>query len=56
MEKKKTKLEWALDCDTAFNQLKHALVYISILVMPNFDANFMIETNASNVSVSAVLM
>ena len=54
--KKKTKLEWTLDCDTAFNQLKHALVYISILVMPNFNANFMVETNASDVSVGSVLM
>ena len=45
-----------MDCDTAFNQLKHALVQALFLVMPDFDANFVIETNASNVAVGAVLM
>ena len=45
-----------MDCDTAFNQLKYALVHAPALVMPDFDANFMVETDASDVAVDAVLM
>ena len=45
-----------MDCDTAFNQLKHALVHAPVLVLPDFDDNFVIETNASDITVGAVLM
>ena len=51
-----TKFDWNTDCDTAFNQLEHALVHTPILAMPNFDANFVVETNASDIAVGAVLM
>ena len=54
--RKDTKFDWATDCDTAFNQMKNALVHAPILAMPNCDANFVVETNASDVSVGAVLM
>ena len=42
-----------MDLNTAFNQFKHGLVHDSVLAMPNFDANFVVETNASNVAVGA---
>ena len=45
-----------MDCDTAINQLKYALVHAPVLDLPNFEANFVVETNASNVAVGAVFM
>ena len=53
---KTTKFDWTTDYNTVFNQLKHALVHAPVLAMPNFYANFVVETNASNMAVGAVLM
>ena len=53
---KNTKLDWTTVCDTAFNQLKHALVHAPVLAMPDFDADFVVETDASNIAVGVVLM
>ena len=40
-----------MDCDTAFKQLKNASLHAQILTMHNFNASFMVETDASNVAV-----
>ena len=45
-----------MDCNTAFNQLKHALVHSPVFAIPDFDARFVLETNSSDVAVGAVLM
>ena len=53
---KNTKFDWTTDCNTAFNQLKHALIYAPVLAMPDFDADFVIKTYASDVALRAVLI
>ena len=53
---KTTKFDWTRDFYTAFNQLKHALVHTPVLAMPDSDASFVVETDASDVVVGAVLM
>ena len=53
---KNIKFDWTTDCDTAFNQLKYDLVHAPVLAMPDFDANFVAETDASDVAVGAVLI
>ena len=35
-----------MDCDTAFKQSKYALVHTPILALPDFVANFVVETDA----------
>ena len=54
--RKNTQFDWTTDCDTAFNQLKHALVHAPVLAIPDLDANFVLDTNARDVAVGAVLM
>ena len=51
-----TKFEWTTDCNTAFTQLKHILMYAPVFAMLNFDASFLFETDASDVAIGAVLM
>ena len=51
-----TKLDWTTNCDTAFKELKHALLYTLILVTTNFDADLVVESDATDVVVSAILI
>ena len=53
---KKTNLDWTTNCGTAFTQLKHGLLHAPVLDMPNFYSDFVVEINASDMSVGAVLM
>ena len=46
-----TKFDWTTDCDTVFKQLKHALVHAPILAMPDFDTDFVVKTDASDVAI-----
>ena len=45
-----------MDFDTAFKQLKRVLLHAPVIIVSDFDANFVVATNNSDVAVGAVLM
>ena len=53
---KNTKINQTTDCDTALKQTKRALSYDPVLGILDFNANFIVETNASVGTVGVVLM
>ncbi|KAL9451664.1 hypothetical protein AB3S75_013268 [Citrus x aurantiifolia] len=52
----KEAFHWNLAATQAFQALKKALVETPVLHLPNFTLEFVIETDASNVGIGAVLM
>ncbi|GFW44473.1 retrovirus-related Pol polyprotein from transposon 412 [Trichonephila clavipes] len=51
----KQKFQWTKECEDAFLQLKEALTSSPILIYPQPDKPFILDTDASNESVGAVL-
>lgn len=47
---------WTTVEDTAFQTLKHSLVTAPVLALPNFQETFVVETDASDYGIGAVLM
>ena len=47
--------QWIGAEDQAFRQLKRSLVMAPVLKMPNFERSFVVTTDASSVSVGAIL-
>ena len=45
-----------MDYNTAFKQLKHALVHAPVLGITDCDTNFVFDTDASDVAIIAVLI
>jgi hypothetical protein len=54
--KKNSLFIWTSDHETAFHTLKQALVATPVLALPNFTRPFVIETDASDSGIGAVLM
>lgn len=54
-KKKNQKIEWTEGASTAFQSIKEALVSAPILASPDFAKPFVIQADASNVGVGAVL-
>jgi hypothetical protein len=54
--KKNTMFIWTPKHETTFTTLKQALVTAPVLTLPNFSKPFVIETDASEAGVGAVLM
>ncbi|GFW55987.1 retrovirus-related Pol polyprotein from transposon 412 [Trichonephila clavipes] len=53
--RKKQKFQWTKECEDSFLQLKEALTSSPILIYPQPDKPFILDTDASNESVGAVL-
>lgn len=47
--------KWTPDCQTAFETLRCLLVSVPVLAFPNFHRPFVLDTNASNTGIRAVL-
>jgi hypothetical protein len=54
--KKNVPFLWTPDLQSSFEALKHALVNAPVLALPNFKKQFVVETDASDKGVGAVLM
>ena len=49
------KVQWTSECEAAFVTLKRALCEAPVLSNPNFDQEFVLQTDASDRGVGAVL-
>ena len=47
--------EWTLEHQESFKRLKHSLITVPILVYPNYEKPFLLETDASLKGLGAVL-
>lgn len=47
--------KWTPDCQTAFETLRCLLVSVPVLAFPNFHRPFVLDTDASNTGIRAVL-
>ena len=47
LTKKEVKWEWSKECQLTFETLKERLIQAPVLVYPDFEENFILETDAS---------
>ncbi|GFV87376.1 retrovirus-related Pol polyprotein from transposon 297 [Trichonephila clavipes] len=52
---KKGEITWTTECENAFRELKGKLIDKPVLYVPNFEREFIVQTDASNVGMGAVL-
>ena len=55
LTKKNIKFEWTEKCNIAFLELKKRLTTAPILAYPNFEKPYIVECDASNVAIGAIL-
>ncbi|GFT26836.1 retrovirus-related Pol polyprotein from transposon 297 [Trichonephila clavipes] len=52
---KKGEIKWTTECENAFRELKGKLIDKPVLYEPNFEREFIVQTDASNAGMGAVL-
>ncbi|GFV98969.1 retrovirus-related Pol polyprotein from transposon 297 [Trichonephila clavipes] len=52
---KKGEIPWTTECENAFRELKGKLIDKPVLYAPNFEREFIVQTDASNAGMGAVL-
>ena len=55
LTEKGAELRWTADCQNAFLDLRRKLVSAPILAFPNFSKPFLLDTDASDNGIGAVL-
>ena len=55
LTERKTAFRWTKECDSAFKELRHCLVTAPILTYPDFSRPFILDTDASDTGIGAVL-
>ena len=55
LTRKDVKFEWSPECQSAFESLKSSIVQSPVLAYPNFELDFILETDASVKGLGAVL-
>ena len=55
LTRKNVKFVWDNNCQEAFNKLKNLLVCAPVLRLPDFSRQFILQTDASNYAIGAVL-
>ena len=55
LSKKGAVFRWSSDCQEAFRRLKDALTSAPVLVMPDEEGTFVLDTDASNFAIGSVL-
>ncbi|GJV55960.1 retrotransposon-related protein [Tanacetum coccineum] len=53
---KKNGFKWNKEAHSAFEQLKQAMISALVLALPNFEKEFIVETDASGVGIGALLI
>ena len=55
LTEKRAKSEWTNDCETAFQEIRHRLTTAPVLAFPDYSRLFILDTDASNTEIGAIL-